>query len=159
MIKKNIKNNCNTITINKRARHEYFIEKEFEAGIELKGWEVKSCRAGKANISDSYIFICNNEAYLFNSTFQPLSYTNSYVACDPSRNRKLLLNKCELNILNKKVNIKGYTIIALSFYWSNAWAKIKIGIARGKKEYDKRVHIKNREWNIDKARLIKKNNI
>ncbi|BAN97489.1 SmpB protein [Plautia stali symbiont] len=144
-----------TIALNKRARHEYFIEEEFEAGMALQGWEVKSLRAGKANISDSYILLSDGEAYLFGSTFQPLAVASSHVVCDPTRNRKLLLNQRELDSLFGRVNREGYTVVALSLYWKNAWAKLKIGVARGKKEHDKRADIKDREWKMDKARIMK----
>ncbi|MBN1086739.1 SsrA-binding protein SmpB [Erwinia aphidicola] len=144
-----------TIAMNKRARHEYFIEEEFEAGLSLQGWEVKTLRAGKANISDSYIMLRDGEAYLFGSTFQPLSVASTHYVCDPTRSRKLLLKKRELDTLIGKVNRDGYTIIALSMYWKNAWAKLKIGLAKGKREHDKRDDIKNREWKLDKARIMK----
>ncbi|CAH0208383.1 SsrA-binding protein SmpB [Erwinia aphidicola] len=144
-----------TIAMNKRARHEYFIEEEFEAGLSLQGWEVKTLRAGKANISDSYIMLRDGEAYLFGSTFQPLSVASTHYVCDPTRSRKLLLKKRELDTLIGKVNRDGYTIIALSMYWKNAWAKLKIGLAKGKREHDKRDDIKDREWKLDKARIMK----
>lgn len=144
-----------TIAMNKRARHEYFIEEEFEAGLSLQGWEVKTLRAGKANISDSYIMLRDGEAYLFGSTFQPLSVASTHYVCDPTRSRKLLLKKRELDTLIGKVNRDGYTIIALSMYWKNVWAKLKIGLAKGKREHDKRDDIKDREWKLDKARIMK----
>ena len=100
MTKKKVKVGSNTIALNKRARHEYFIEDEIEAGLELQGWEVKSMRAGKANISDSYIIFKNGEAYLFGATIQPLSLASTHVVCDPTRTRKLLLNKRELDIFS-----------------------------------------------------------
>ncbi len=141
--------------MNKRARHEYLIEEEFEAGLSLQGWEVKTLRAGKANISDSYIMLRDGEAYLFGSTFQPLSVASTHYVCDPTRSRKLLLKKRELDTLIGKVNRDGYTIIALSMYWKNVWAKLKIGLAKGKREHDKRDDIKDREWKLDKARIMK----
>ncbi len=144
-----------TIALNKRARHEYFIEEEFEAGLSLQGWEVKSLRAGKANISESYILLRDGEAFLFGATFQPLIGASTHVVCDPTRNRKLLLKERELSSLFGSVNRDGYTIVPLSLYWKNAWAKLKIGVARGKKEHDKRADIKDREWKMDKARIMK----
>ncbi|WP_075181551.1 SsrA-binding protein SmpB [Pantoea sp. 1.19] len=144
-----------TIAQNKRARHEYFIEEEFEAGLSLQGWEVKSMRAGKANISDSYILLRDGEAYLFGATIQPLLGASTHVVCDPTRNRKLLLKQRELDSLYGRVNREGYTVVALSLYWKNAWAKLKIGVAKGKKEHDKRDDIKDREWKLDKARIMK----
>lgn len=147
-----------TIALNKRARHEYFIEEEFEAGLSLQGWEVKSLRAGKANISESYILLRDGEAFLFGATFQPLLGASTHVVCDPTRNRKLLLKQRELDSIFGRVNREGYTIVALSLYWKNAWCKLKIGVAKGKKEHDKRDDIREREWKIDKARIMKKGN-
>ncbi|PKH21945.1 SsrA-binding protein [Enterobacterales bacterium CwR94] len=144
-----------TIAQNKRARHEYFIEEEFEAGLSLQGWEVKSMRAGKANISDSYILLRDGEAFLFGATIQPLLGASTHVVCDPTRNRKLLLKQRELDSLIGRVNREGYTVVALSLYWKNAWAKLKIGVAKGKREHDKRDDIKEREWKLDKARIMK----
>ncbi|MBG6247078.1 MULTISPECIES: SsrA-binding protein SmpB [Symbiopectobacterium] len=146
------------IAQNKRARHEYFIEEEFEAGLALQGWEVKSLRAGKANISGSYVLLHSGEAFLFGTTFQPLLASSSHVVCDPTRIRKLLLNKRELDSLYGRVNREGYTVVALSLYWKNAWSKVKIGVAKGKKEHDKRSDIKEREWQTDKVRIMKNAN-
>ncbi|BEO57878.1 SsrA-binding protein [Serratia marcescens] len=144
-----------TIAQNKRARFEYFIEEEFEAGLSLQGWEVKSLRAGKANLSDSYVTFRDGEAYLFGATITPLNVASSHVVCDPMRTRKLLLNRRELDTLLGRVNRDGYTVVALSLYWKNAWSKIKIGVAKGKKEHDKRDDIKDREWQTAKARIMK----
>lgn len=155
MAKKKVKVASNTIALNKRARHDYFIEDEIEAGLELQGWEVKSMRAGKANISDSYVIFKNGEAYLFGAMIQPLSVASTHVVCDPTRTRKLLLNKRELDSLFGKVNRDGFTIVALSLYWKNAWAKVKIGLAKGKKQHDKREDIKEQEWKRQKDRIMK----
>lgn len=147
-----------TIATNKRARHEYFIEEEFEAGLALQGWEVKSLRAGKANISDSYVVFRKGEAFLFGATITPLNVASSHIVCEPMRTRKLLLNKRELDSLFGKVNRDGFTVVALSLYWKNAWTKIKIGVAKGKKMHDKRTDIKDREWKVDQARIMKNAN-
>lgn len=144
-----------TIAMNKRARHEYFIEDEIEAGLALQGWEVKSLRAGKANITDSYVTFRNGEAFLFGATITPLNVASSHIVCDPTRTRKLLLNKRELETLFGKVSRDGFTVVALSMYWKNAWTKVKIGLAKGKKDHDKRDDIKDREWKVDKARIMK----
>ncbi|GKX63081.1 SsrA-binding protein [Pragia fontium] len=141
--------------MNKRARHEYFIEEEIEAGLALQGWEVKSLRAGKANISDSYVVFRNGEAYLFGATITPLNVASSHIVCDPTRSRKLLLNKKELDKLFGLSNRDGYTIVALSMYWKNAWSKIKIGVAKGKQLHDKRTDIKDREWKVSQSRIMK----
>ncbi|EJS90439.1 SsrA-binding protein, partial [Pasteurella multocida subsp. multocida str. Anand1_buffalo] len=130
--KEKVKVGTNTIALNKRARHDYFIEDEMEAGLELQGWEVKSMRAGKANISDSYIIFKQGEAYLFGATIQPLNVASTHIVCDPTRTRKLLLKQKELASLFGKANRDGYTIVALSLYWKGAWAKLKIGLAKGK---------------------------
>ena len=156
--KKPYKPGSATIAMNKRARHEYSIEEEFEAGLSLQGWEVKSLRAGKANIGDSYVLLRDGEAYLFGANFTPLTVASSHVVCDPTRSRKLLLNQRELDTLYGKVNREGYTVIALSLYWKNAWCKVKIGVARDKKAHDKRSDIKDREWQLDKARIMKHSN-
>ena len=109
MTKKKVKPNSNTIALNKRARHDYFIEDEIEAGLELQGWEVKSMRAGKANISDSYVIFKNGEAFLFGASIQPLNVASTHIVCDPTRTRKLLLNKRELASLFGKANRDGFT--------------------------------------------------
>ncbi len=106
-----------TIALNKRARHEYFIEEEFEAGLALQGWEVKSLRAGKANISDSYVLLRDGEAFLFGANITPMAVASTHVVCDPTRTRKLLLNQRELDSLYGRVNREGYTVVALSLYW------------------------------------------
>ena len=155
MTKKKVKPGSNTIALNKRARHDYFIEDEIEAGLELQGWEVKSMRAGKANISDSYVIFKNGEAFLFGASIQPLNVASTLIVCDPTRTRKLLLNKRELASLFGKANRDGFSIVALSLYWKSAWAKVKIGLAKGKKQHDKRDHIKEREWKVTKDRIMK----
>ncbi|HHF4958067.1 SsrA-binding protein SmpB [Haemophilus influenzae] len=155
MTKKKVKPNSNTIALNKRARHDYFIEDEIEAGLELQGWEVKSMRAGKANISDSYVIFKNGEAFLFGASIQPLNVASTHIVCDPTRTRKLLLNKRELASLFGKANRDGFTIVALSLYWKSAWAKVKISLAKGKKQQDKRDDIKEREWKVTKDRIMK----
>ncbi|MFL1908489.1 SsrA-binding protein SmpB [Plesiomonas shigelloides] len=157
MTKKNAnkKAGSSTIALNKRARHEYFIENDMEAGLSLQGWEVKSLRAGKANISESYILLKDGEAFLFGSTINPLSVASSHVVCDPTRTRKLLLKQRELDVLYGSVNRDGYTLMPLSLYWKGPWVKVKIGLAKGKKLHDKRADIKDREWQVAKERIMK----
>lgn len=155
MTKKKAKVASNTIALNKRARHDYFIEDEIEAGLSLQGWEVKSMRVGKASIGDSYIIFKHGEAYLFGATIQPLSVASTHIVCDPTRTRKLLLNQKELASLFGKANRDGFTIVALSLYWKGPWAKVKIGLAKGKKLHDKREDIKDREWKVTKDRIMK----
>ena len=149
------KNNDNTIARNKRASFEYHLEERFEAGLELQGWEVKSLRAGKANISDSYIFLKNGEAWLRNSTFPPLIAASSHVVCDPLRYRKLLLKRRELDNLVGKVERQGYSIIPISLYWKKAWVKVSFALAKGKQDHDKRNDVKDREWQVQKERTMK----
>ncbi|MFM2482843.1 SsrA-binding protein SmpB [Celerinatantimonas sp. YJH-8] len=156
MAKKNAKNpGGSTIAQNRKARHEYHIEHKFEAGLELQGWEVKSLRAGKINISESYVIIHRGEAYLYGATIQPLKVASTHVIADPTRNRKLLLNKRELERLIGSTERQGYTIVPLAMYWKRSWVKLEIGLAKGKKEHDKRSDIKDREWQRSKARVMK----
>lgn len=157
MTKKNAnkKAGSSTIALNKRARHEYFIENDMEAGLSLQGWEVKSLRAGKANISESYVLLKDGEAFLFGSTINPLSVASSHVVCDPTRTRKLLLKQRELDVLYGSVNRDGYTLMPLSLYWKGPWVKVKIGLAKGKKLHNKRADIKDREWQVAKERIMK----
>lgn len=145
-----------SIAINKKARFDYFIESEFEAGIVLEGWEVKSLRAGKINFVDSHIIIKYGEAFWIGAQIQPLPTAALHLYPDPSRTRKLLLNRRELNQLIGSVERQGYTLIPLSLYWSKNRVKIKIALAKGKKTHDKRDTIKDRDWQRDKARIMKK---
>lgn len=157
MAKKNKKpkNNENTIARNKRASFEYHLEDRFEAGLELQGWEVKSLREGKANIADSYIFLKNGEAWLLGATIHPLNAASSHVICDPMRYRKLLLNKREIETLVGKVERQGYSIIPISLYWKKAWVKMSFALAKGKQAHDKRADVKDREWQVQKERMMK----
>ncbi|QUM79454.1 MULTISPECIES: SsrA-binding protein SmpB [unclassified Moritella] len=155
MAKKKPKKSENTIARNKTASFEYKIEDRLEAGLELQGWEVKSLRAGKVNITESYVFIKNGEAFMSGAQIMPLDAASTHVVCNPTRIRKLLLNKRELEVLASKVDRQGYTIVATSMYWKQAWVKINIGLAKGKKEHDKRSDVKDREWKIDKERMMK----
>ncbi|ASD66652.1 MULTISPECIES: SsrA-binding protein SmpB [Pseudoalteromonas] len=158
MAKKNSsKSNSNTIALNKKARHEYSLHEKFEAGIELQGWEVKSIRAGKVNISDTYIHIKNGEAYLLASQIQPLNSASTHVICDPLRYRKLLLNKREISRLIGATERDGYSLIATAMYWKKCWVKLEFYLAKGKKQHDKRADIKDRDWSRDKERLMKHN--
>lgn len=153
--KKSQKGGSTDIAQNKKARHDYFIDENFEAGLALQGWEVKSLRAGKANISEAYIILKDGEAFLLGATIQPLNTASTHVVADPTRTRKLLLNQRELETLYGQVHQKGKTIVPLKMYWSRAWAKLSIGIARGKKAHDKRADIKDRDWQREKARVMK----
>ncbi len=155
--KQSVKQTTGAIALNKRASHDYFIDQRIEAGIELQGWEVKSLRAGKASIVDGYIIIKDNEVYLFGATITPLSEACSHVVCDPTRTRKLLLNRREIDKLAAQIDRAGYTSVPLKLYWKKCYIKLEIGVCRGKQDHDKRDAIKEREWQRDKARVLKKN--
>jgi SsrA-binding protein len=153
--KKSKSANTNTIALNKKARHEYNLTDKFEAGMALQGWEVKSIRSGKVNLSDSYVTINNGEAFLIGTTIQPLNQASSHVVCDPTRKRKLLLKKRELDKLIGSVERQGYSILATAMYWSKNWVKVEIYLGKGKHEHDKRDAVKDRDWARDKERMMK----
>ena len=143
------------IALNKRARHEYFIEENLEAGLALQGWEVKSLRAGKAQITEGYVLIKNGEAWLIGAHFSPLKTTSTHVVADPTRTRKLLLHRRELDRLVGAVERKGHTVVPLKLYWSNGKVKLEIGLAKGKQAHDKRATEKDRDWAREKSRILK----
>jgi SsrA-binding protein len=145
----------NTIAKNKQARHEYFIDDEIEAGLELQGWEVKSLRQGKANIAESYVYLRDGEAYVSGMTITPLNQASTHIVANPTRIRKLLLSRKELDNLLGRVNREGMTLTALTLYWSRSWVKLKIGVSKGKKLHDKRTDSKQKDWARDKARIMK----
>lgn len=147
-----------SIALNRKAHFDYFIEDEFEAGLVLEGWEVKSLRAGKINLSDAHVIIKYGEAFLLGAQIQPLPMAAAHLLPDANRTRKLLLNRRELNQLIGSVERQGYTLIPLSLYWKNNHVKIKIALAKGKKTHDKRDTIKDRDWQRDRARIMKKHN-
>jgi len=153
--KANNKNQGGTIALNRKARHEYFLEERFEAGMQLQGWEIKSIRQGKVNLSDSYVIIKNGEAFLFGAQIQALHSASSHVVCDPERSRKLLLNRREINKLVGHKERDGYTLIATAMYWKACWVKLEFYIAKGKKSFDKRDDIKERDWSREKERMMK----
>ncbi|MCB1864093.1 MAG: SsrA-binding protein SmpB [Chromatiales bacterium] len=144
-----------TIALNKRARHEYFIEERFEAGLALTGWEVKALRAGRAQISDAYVLLRDGEAYLFGAHINALASASTHVETDAQRTRKLLLHRRELDRLTGAVERKGYALVALALYWKAGRAKIEIGLAQGKKLHDKRETVRDRDWARDRERLLK----
>ena len=155
MGKKKSKSPDNTIAANRIARHDYFIEDDIEVGIALEGWEVKSLRAGNLQLRESYVFIKDGEIWLTGAHISPLSSASTHVRADPTRTRKLLAHRREIDRLVGLVDRKGYTLVALSAYWSRGRAKLKIGIAKGKKAHDKRATIKDRDWKRDQARMLK----
>lgn len=156
MSKKHKTDDVDIIAENRKARFEYTIEERFEAGIVLQGWEVKSLRAGKGGIADSYVIIKNGEAWLLNAQIIPLNSASTHIHPENSRTRKLLLNKKELKRLIGAVERKGYTLIPLKMYWKNGLAKVSIAIAQGKKLYDKRETEKQRDWQRDRQRILKR---
>ncbi|MCU7906434.1 MAG: SsrA-binding protein SmpB [Candidatus Thiodiazotropha sp. (ex Epidulcina cf. delphinae)] len=145
-----------TIALNKKAKHDFFIEERYEAGIALQGWEVKSLREGRVQIKESYITLKNGEAFLFGAHIVPLSTASTHIRPDPTRTRKLLLHRSELNKLIGQVERKGYTLVPTALYWKKGMAKLEIGLAKGKKLHDKRTSEKDRDWQREKERLFKK---
>jgi len=144
-----------TIALNKKARHDYFIEERLEAGIALEGWEVKSLRAGRVQLVDSYVIIKDGEAWLLGSLITPLPTVSTHYTPDPTRTRMLLLHRHQLDKLIGAVERKGYTLLALALYWSHGKVKTEIGLAKGKQAHDKRESEKERDWQREKQRLLK----
>lgn len=144
-----------TIALNKKAGHDYYIEERYEAGIVLEGWEVKSLRAGRINIRESYVMVKNGEAFLFGAHVTPLPTASTHINPDPIRTRKLLLNHSELNKLIGLTERRGYTLVPTAMYWKKGRAKLEIGLGKGKKQHDKRATEKDRDWQRDKQRLFK----
>jgi SsrA-binding protein len=143
------------IALNKRARYDYFIEESMEAGLALQGWEVKSLRAGRAQINEAYVMVKDAEAWLFGAHVAPLPTTSTHFVADPTRTRKLLLHRGELDRLIGAVERRGYALIPLKLYWKNGRAKVEVGLAKGKKSHDKRATEKDRDWQREKSRLMK----
>ena len=146
MARKTGKQSPSSIAVNKKARYDYFIEERFEAGLALAGWEVKSLRAGKAQIPESYVIVRNGEIALLGAHLTPLSSASSHVNADPTRTRKLLLHRKEIDRLSGLVERKGFTLVPLELYWARGRAKLAVGLAKGKKQYDKRATTKDRDW-------------
>ena len=145
------------IAKNKRATYDFAIDETFEAGLMLQGWEVKSLREGRVQLVDGYVQIYRAEAFLYGCSITPLVNASTHVVAEAKRRRKLLLNRRELARLIGAVERKGYTIVAKSMYWKNGKVKLEIGLGKGKKEFDKRASIKDRDWQRDKARVIRTN--
>jgi SsrA-binding protein len=148
-------NGESSIAQNRKARFDFFIEDKLEAGLALQGWEVKSMRAGKAQLTDSYVILREGEAWLLNSHVTPLNTVSTHYVAEPKRVRKLLLNRREIDRLTGLVERKGYTLIALELYWSKNHVKVAVGLAKGKKQHDKRDTEKDRDWQRDKARVLR----
>ena len=148
-----------TIALNKKAKHEYHIEDRFEAGLSLLGWEVKSLRAGKGQLTDAYVLLKDGEAWLLGSHMTPLIAASTHVIADPTRTRKLLLHTKEIARIVGKVNQAGYTCIPLALYWKNNKVKCEIALVKGKKMFDKRATEKERDWDRQKQRILRETNI
>jgi len=155
MTKKKETSHGPVIAQNRKAWHDYFIEQKFEAGLVLQGWEVKCLRAGRAQLKEGYVVIEHNEAFLVGTHFSPLTSTSTHIKANPTRTRKLLLHREELNKLIGATERKGYTLIPLQLYWQRGRAKLEIGLAKGKQAHDKRASIKERETNREMQRVLK----
>lgn len=151
---KKTKGSSSTIAQNRRARHDYFLEDNFEAGLVLEGWEVKSLRDGRGQLNESYIQIHQGEAWLHGAHISPMLSASTHIHPDDHRRRKLLLKRLELNRLIGAVDRKGYTIVPVSMYWKKGRAKLEIALAKGKQQHDKRATEKNRDWSREKARIM-----
>jgi SsrA-binding protein len=147
-----------SIVENRKAFHDYFIEERFEAGIALEGWEVKAIRGGRANLKEAYVVVKNGELMLIGAHISPLSTASTHVQPDPTRTRRLLLHREEINRLIGKVERAGYTLTPIDLHYSKGRVKLSIGLAKGKKQHDKRATIKEREWNREQQRLMRGRN-
>lgn len=147
-----------SIVQNKQATHDYFIEERIEAGIVLEGWEVKAIRAGRAQMKEGYVVIREAELFLIGAHITPLSSASTHVTADPTRTRKLLLHGHEAAKLIGKVERAGYTLVPLDLHYTRGRVKVEIGLAKGKKQYDKRAAEKDKEWQRDKQRIMKEKN-
>ena len=155
MTKPNSKSGSGTIALNKRARHDYLLEETFEAGLMLEGWEVKSLRAGKGQLVDSYVLIKGGEAWLLGANISPLPSASTHIIADPQRTRKLLLHSREISRIHIATQQKGYTCVTTALYWKGHRVKCEVALAKGKKQHDKRAALKDREWSRQKDRLLK----
>lgn len=146
-----------SIIDNKKAFHDYFIEERFEAGMVLQGWEVKSIRAGRAQLKEAYVIVRSGEVFLFGSHISPLPTASTHISPDPVRTRKLLLNGDEIKKLIGKVERAGYTLVPLNLHYTKGRIKCEIGLAKGKKQHDKRESEKQRDWQREQQAILKQN--
>jgi SsrA-binding protein len=144
-----------SIIDNKKAYHDYFVEEKFEAGLALEGWEVKAIRAGRAHLKEAYVIVKGGELVLLGAHITPLATASTHVRADPTRTRKLLLHKAEINRLLGQVERAGYTLVPINLHYSRGRVKLDIGLAKGKKQHDKRESAKTRDWNREKQRLLR----
>ena len=156
MNKQTDKKTARLIADNRKARHDFTIQEHFEAGIQLHGWEVKSLRAGRAQLRDSYVILKHKEAWLLGTHISPLPTVSTHFEPDPQRSRKLLLNQRELNKLHVAVQRQGFTIVPLNLHWHKKFVKVEIALAKGKQTHDKRETLKRREWEREKQRTLKR---
>ena len=147
-----------TIALNKRAKHEYTFESKVEAGLALQGWELKAIRAGRANIGESYAIVKDGELFLFGAQITPLISASTHVIADAHRTRKLLLHRREIDELVGRVQRDGYTLVPTALYWKGNKIKAELALARGKQTHDKREASKERDWNREKQRLLRRHN-
>ena len=155
MSKKKPKQQSNTIAQNRKVRHDYFIEEKFEAGLALQGWEVKSLRGGSVNLTDTYVFVKDNEAWLIGTNITPLNTVSTHYVTEPTRTRKLLLNARELKRSEDAIKQKGRTCVCTTLYWKGQLVKCEIALAKGKVAYDKRMDSKEKDWGRQKQRLMR----
>ncbi len=144
-----------SIVQNKKVFHDYFVEQRFEAGIALEGWEVKAIRAGRVQLKEAYVILRNGEVYLLGCHVSPLPAASTHVTPDPTRTRKLLLRAAEISKLIGSVDRAGYTLVPLDMHYSRGRVKLEIGLAKGKKQHDKRQALKEREWRREQQRLLR----
>ena len=147
-----------SIVENRKAQHDYFIEERLEAGLALEGWEVKSIRAGRSQIAEAYVIVRNGELFLIGAHVSPLPTASTHVKPDPVRTRKLLLHGAEISKLIGKVERAGYALVPLDLHYTGGRIKLAIGLAKGKKQFDKRQAEKEKEWNREKQRLLRAKN-
>ena len=151
-------NGGGTIALNKRARHEYSFEEKYEAGLALQGWELKSIRAGRANLIDGYAVVLHGELFLVGAQITPLIQASTHVVANDRRTRKLLLHRREIDVLVGRVQRDGYTLIPTALYWKGNKVKLELALARGKQAHDKREASKERDWNREKQRVMRRHN-
>jgi SsrA-binding protein len=144
-----------SIVENRRAFHDYFVEERFEAGLALTGWEVKAVRAGRAQLKEAYVIVHGGEIFLVGAHFSPLPAASTHVQPDPTRTRKVLLHEEEILRLVSKVERAGYALVPIDLHYANARIKLSLGLARGKKQYDKREAEKERDWKREKQRIMR----
>jgi SsrA-binding protein len=144
-----------SIVDNRKAYHDYFVEEKFEAGIALEGWEVKAIRAGRAQLKEAYVIVKDGEILLIGAHITPLTTASTHVQADPTRTRRLLLHRAEINRLVGQVERAGYTLVPINLHYSRGRVKLDVGLAKGKKQYDKRATVREREWNREQQRVLR----